>query len=179
MNNTQQKESGLLHLLLECVNIINNIKTPIKNLDIFKHNFKSLYNDVNNLDILNESEDSFNRVLSHDQSKPNITTNLQSNVYVHLKKSLDYINTVEAPIIRGLNESLKPLNESTEDRYDISSFKLELNKVLENLKNQDDTKTIPQDILKIKTSLQSSISVSRLVGTQLGVRMPSGLNCVP
>jgi hypothetical protein len=66
--NIQQKESGLVYLLLECVNILKNTHSisklySIKNLDLFQHNFKMLYCDVNSLDILNESDDSFNRIL--------------------------------------------------------------------------------------------------------------------
>ena len=162
--NTQQKESGLLHLLLECVNILEHndaIKrfTSINNLDIFKHNFKSLYSDVNDLDILNESEDSFNNILESDSTKPDLQLTVKSNVYVQLKKSLHYINSTERGVISALNESLKPLNEENSFKYDISEFKIELNNVLNRLKNQDDTKLLSNDVLKIKTSLQSPINV--------------------
>jgi hypothetical protein len=162
--NTQQTESSLVHLLLECVNIIENnnvIKKlrPVNHLEFFKHNFKQLYNDVNNLDILNESEDSFNDLLSSDWNKPDLQFVLKSNVYVKLKKMLRYINSMDATVITGLNESLKPVKKKVPFKYDINGFKMELNDVLDRLKNQDDLKHLPADILKIKTSLQSSLSV--------------------
>lgn len=154
--NIKEQENDIVKTLLECNTYLHKKQGLIKkvggiiDLNLYSYNFKNLYCDINDVS-LNESKNiSFGK-------QTNIKTYLD-NPYAYLQKVSRYIKNYSREVVVSLNESLQTtVNKGKQN--DISTYQKDLNKLINNLKKQNDLINVDKNILRIKQQLNRDVLV--------------------
>lgn len=144
--NKSYQDLTVTHLLLECIDYMK------------KHNIYVSPKFINNFVSLNESV--ISTITTPTDISQQIWPVFESNKYAYLTRVSDILNDFDTSVV-SLNESMNQ-DIHTSQEYDIQKFKRYINKLVKELKSQNDFDRLDPDIIKIKQSLNASLYVKGL-----------------
>ena len=151
----KEQENEIVRTLLECNNYLYKRKNIIRkvgsniDLSLYNYNFKSLYCDINNVNLNESLKLSFNK-------STHVRTYLD-NPYAYIQKVYNFINKHSKDVIVGLNESLIVDKKGTKN--DINTYQKDLSNLLKKLRLQNDLIHLDKNVLKIKQQLNKDVLV--------------------